>query len=123
MPGIRRIGDSKPDRPDLNDRVLRQVAAENVEAVLLLRIDRGRIYRDERGDGSGLVRVLPVGNVPGAGRAVGLGDDLDDSFGVGFGFGLVVAPRPWATATATASWAPLVAGRTSWKGTAGTPRP
>lgn len=42
-------------------------------------------------DGSGLVRVLPEGNVPGSGSAVELGDALGDDFAVVLGFGLTLA--------------------------------
>jgi len=41
-------------------------------------------------DGSGLVRVLPAGSVPGGG-AVELGDALGDDFAVVLGFGFTLA--------------------------------
>ena len=41
-------------------------------------------------DGSGLVRVLPEGNVPGIGSAVELGDALGDDFAVVLGLTLAV---------------------------------
>ena|GEM_PF-5683932 len=42
-------------------------------------------------EGSGLVRVLPAGSVPGGGSAVELGDALGDDFAVELGFGFTLA--------------------------------
>ena len=42
-------------------------------------------------EGSGLVRVLPVGSVPGAGSGAELADALGDDFPVVLGFGFALA--------------------------------